>query len=113
MTAPGANAATYAILIGVGDYPQLPAKLRLKGPVNDILALEMALKEKGVPGDHIRTFLDREATYSNIQNAILRLSGDVDHEDVVVLYFSGHGSQMPVQILGGRNNEEPDHLGKR
>lgn len=105
-----AMAATYAILIGVGDYPQLPAMLRLKGPSNDVSALKMVLIEKGVPGDNIRTLLDREATLSNIQTAIHRLAREVDREDVVILYFSGHGSQTPVQVLGGRSNEEPDHL---
>ena len=105
-----AKAATYALLVGVGDYPQLPAKLRLKGPGNDVSAIKMAFIEKGVPADHIRTLLDREATFSNIQTAILRLTHEVDRGDVVVIYFSGHGSQTPVQVLGGRNNEEPDQL---
>lgn len=105
-----ANAATYALLVGVGDYPQLPAKLRLQGPRNDVEAMRGMLSEKGIPTNRIRTLVDREATLANIKSAIQKLTREVRREDLVVLYFSGHGSQAPVDVIGGRRNEENDQL---
>lgn len=105
-----AEAAIHALLVGVGDYPQLDAQYRLKGPVNDVLALSSVFQKKGIPASQIHTLTDRQATRTRIVNAIQRLEQQTRSGDMVVLYFSGHGSQSPVKEGHGRRNEEPDDL---
>lgn len=82
------------MLVGIDEYARsdIPS---LRGCVNDVALVRMLLKEHlGVPNEDIRVVVNQRATKENI---LLRLGATVDSAapgDVVVFYFSGHGSQI-------------------
>lgn len=87
-------AADRALLIGVGDYA-LPGA-RLPGIPQDVATMRELLGELGFDDRHIHTLVDREATLSAIRIAFQRhLIHGVGADDRVVIYFSGHGTQVP------------------
>jgi hypothetical protein len=86
--------AKRALLIGINRYKIPGADLR--GCVNDVVNLKRALVEVcGFPQKGIRTLLDFRATKKNIEAGIERLIKGAKGGDVLVLHYSGHGSNVP------------------
>jgi hypothetical protein len=85
----------WALLIGINEYSYAP---ELNGCVNDALLIaEILLNSFGFPYPNIEMLLDEQATRAGILEAMSRLRDRVDDNSVVVLFFSGHGSQVPDQ----------------
>ena len=82
-----------ALLIGINNYPD-PAS-RLEGCVNDVFLMSSVLQEIGFNAEDIRVVLDERATCAGIRERIdWLLDGTADgHERV--LFYSGHGAQLP------------------
>ena len=93
-----------ALLIGINAYPN-PAN-RLEGCVNDVFTMSSVLQECGFQPEEIRVVLDARATTANILERFHWLLDDVAAGDERVLFYSGHGAQIPA--YGGR--QEIDHL---
>jgi len=87
-----ASAANHALLIGVGQYPNLP-NANLDGPDYDIQALKKLLIRDYVfsPGN-IVSITNSQATKSGIMNAMNDLFTRTSAGDLIFLYFSGHGT---------------------
>lgn len=103
-----AQATDHALLIGVADYPNLPRRLWLNGPVNDVALVRSALLEKGFAAKHIQTLTSRagptvEPTRDNIVRAFAEMANHVKPGDRVFFYMAGHGSQQP---------QPPEHPGR-
>jgi len=82
-----------ALLIGNSSYPADEHNLQtLKGPVKDIAALNRALSDPdaGLFADTDVTLLP-EATSSRAIRALGRFFGSAARDDVLLVYFSGHG----------------------
>ena len=82
-----------ALLIGNSTYPADEHNLQtLKGPVKDIAALNRALIDpgSGLFADVDVTLLP-EATSSRAIRALGKFFGTADRDDVLLVYFSGHG----------------------
>jgi hypothetical protein len=82
-----------ALLIGNSTYPADEHNLQtLKGPVKDIAALNRALIDpgSGLFADVDVTLLP-EATSTRAIRALGRFFGGADRDDVLLVYFSGHG----------------------
>jgi len=82
-----------ALLIGNSSYPADEHNLQtLKGPVKDIAALNRALIDPGTGlfADVDVTLLP-EATSARAIRALGRFFGAADRDDVLLVYFSGHG----------------------
>src|SRR5215467_14603956 len=82
-----------ALLIGNSSYPADEHNLQtLKGPVKDIAALNRALVD---PGSGLFADVDvsllAEATSARAIRALGRFFGAADRDDVLLVYFSGHG----------------------
>jgi metacaspase-1 len=83
-----------ALLVGIDEYerPDIPS---LRGCVNDVALVRLLLKRYlGVPNEDIRVVVNQRATKENI---LRRLAATIERAapgDVVVFYFSGHGSQI-------------------
>ena len=82
-----------ALLIGNSTYPADEHNLQtLKGPVKDIAALNRALID---PGSGLFADIDvtllPEATSSRAVRALGRFFGTAGRDDVLLVYFSGHG----------------------
>src|SRR5207302_243143 len=93
-----------ALLIGINDYPD-PAN-RLEGCVNDVFRMSEVLQEWGfAPGD-IRVVLNDRATTAGILERLQWLLDGAGDGQARVLFYSGHGAQMPD--YGAK--EKVDHL---
>ena len=108
-----AIAADHALLIGVSDYPNLPKRLWLKGPGNDVALMSQTLQALGFEPARMHKLVSRtsrEPTRHNILHAMQQLQADVRAGDHVLLYLAGHGSQQPQPTDHGNRPTEADGL---
>ena len=104
--------ARRALLIGVADYKLLPSGLNskgkpvtdLRGPVNDVNNMKRALLCYGFKEKDIKILINSKATRQNIERVFRQwLIEGTRKGDLVVFYFSGHGSRVP-----DKNGDEAD-----
>lgn len=104
----GAFAASRALLIGVSAYPSSTSIADLHGPRNDVSLMWRYLRESGFSGDEIVVLADgipegpafpasaAEPTYAAIIRELDALAAhDYQDGDMVVIYYSGHGTTLP------------------
>jgi len=93
-----------ALLVGVGAYasPEIPD---LAAPANDVAAVRRALQARGFLPSNIETLVDGQATLPNFRREIEALTRVTTDRDVVVIFFSGHGSQV-----ADGNGDEADEI---
>jgi metacaspase-1 len=89
-----------ALLVGINQYAA--PGMELAGCVNDAYLMSALLQEQGFDADDIRMVVDDRATTAAIQQRIQWLLSDTQAGDVRILYFSGHGVQMPVYGPSGK-----------
>lgn len=94
----------YALLIGIGDYPQDSGWNKIHGD-NDVSIIKVLLLEQGFVEDNIMILKNAEATKSGILSAMDQLRGKAQTGDVVYIQFSGHGQQVT-----DLNGDEEDHF---
>jgi metacaspase-1 len=93
-----------ALLIGINEYPD-PAH-RLEGCVNDTFLISALLQERGFDPEDIRVVLDDRATADGIRERLSWLLDGADDGTERVLFYSGHGAQIP----GYNPAERVDHV---
>ncbi len=93
-----------ALLVGINDYPD-PAN-RLEGCINDVFTMSAVLQESGFDPEDIRVVLNERATARGIMDRLHWLLDGVRDGDERMLFYSGHGAQMPAY----GPNDEPDHV---
>lgn len=93
-----------ALLIGINDYPD-PAN-RLEGCVNDVYLVSSVIQESGFEPEDIRIVLNDRATTQGIMDRLHWLLDGVRDGDQRMLFYSGHGAQMP----GYDAKEQTDHV---
>lgn len=93
-----------ALLVGINDYPDLTN--HLDGCVNDVFLMSSLLQESNFKPEEIRVVLNERATTANIMERLHWLLDDVKDGDERVLFYSGHGAQIPA--YGAQ--DEVDHL---
>lgn len=100
----GAAPTRRALLVGINDYPD-PAN-RLEGCVNDVFLMSSVLQECEFDAEDIRVVLNDRATAAGILERLHWLLDGVKPGDQRVLFYSGHGAQMPAYGV----TDEADHL---
>jgi hypothetical protein len=95
-----------ALLIGVGDYANLPPRLRLQAPGRDVESLRATLIGAGLNAASVATLAQASATRAAILQALADLKRTAEPGDRVLVYFSGHGAQAPARYP----EREPDGL---
>ncbi len=96
--------AKRALLIGINKY-QIPGA-DLRGCVNDVKDLSAALTEfYGFKKPDIKILLDGAATQKAMQAGITALVRGAKKGDILVLHYSGHGSNVPDDE---KNRDEAD-----
>lgn len=86
--------AKRAVLIGVNRYRIPGADLR--GCVNDVINMQKVLTQQyGFSKSDITTLTDLKATQKAMQSAIAQLIRGGRKGDVLLVHFSGHGSNVP------------------
>jgi hypothetical protein len=95
-----------SLLIGINRYPRLVSAFGtpdsdLSGCVNDARAMQRILVERfGFPADLSTLLLDEAATRARILKELRALARAASPEDVVVIYYAGHGSFVQVDAPG-------------
>jgi hypothetical protein len=81
----------WAVVIGVNSYPNVR---RLKYAVNDAMAFCNHLVEYNqVPKENVVLLLDEEANLTRLRSALgVYLKNKASKEDMVIIYFAGHGA---------------------
>jgi hypothetical protein len=93
-----------ALVIGIDHYAHLPYPL--EGCVNDAKVLGALLEDRfDFPAQGVVMLLDEQATRERILSELDRLVEVATEDDVVVVTYSGHGSQMT-----DREGDEADGL---
>ena len=93
-----------ALLVGINRYPNFPPERQLRGCENDVALLHATLRDRfGFPEALITVLTNEQATRDGILGAMNQLADATEVDDAVVLYYSGHGSQM-----SDREGDEPD-----
>jgi hypothetical protein len=88
------SGGTWALLIGVNDYPGV--RYDLRSAVNDMQDVDEALRRRGVTGDRRMVLRDGQATAGVIRAGLDWLGAHAGEDATVVLFYAGH-----VQRLGG------------
>lgn len=100
---------SWALLVGVSDYPkEVVGDLQLAGPKNDVALMIDTLARIGVPAENVTVLADgleqtgatRRADGMPTRAAILARLADLAAKagpgDFVLIHLSGHGSQQPM-----------------
>lgn len=98
-----------ALLVGINEYPD-PGDA-LEGCVNDVFLMSSLLQESEFAAEDIRVVLDHRATAQGIRERLEWLLEGLTQEQVDagrargepverVLYYSGHGAQLPTYGAG-------------
>lgn len=95
-----AQAATRALLIGVSEYPSLPASIQLRGPRRDVPVWRDWLIERGLARNNIRVLADGVGggalpTGQAIRDALRLAAAEAQPGDYWLLMLAGHGSRQP------------------
>jgi len=81
----------WAVVIGVNDYPHFR---KLRYAVNDAKAFyEHLVHYNKIPAENVTLLLDQEADLTKLRSTLgTRLKNKAGKEDMVILYFAGHGA---------------------
>ncbi|MCB0651214.1 MAG: caspase family protein [Saprospiraceae bacterium] len=96
----------WALIIGISGYSHMPA---LRYPDDDayrIFAFLQSPSGGAIPEDQIRILIDEAATKDNIKNAMKEIFWKAGPNDLVFMYFSGHGLKgafLPIDFDGTAN----------
>src|SRR6185295_4044071 len=83
-----------AVLVGIDEYERSDVP-SLRGCVNDVALVRGLLKQYfEVPNEDIRVLVNGRATKANILARLESTIARAEPGDVVVFYYSGHGSQV-------------------
>ena len=95
----------WAVVIGVGVYedPGIRDSTLMHADAQAVYDFLVDRDQGGFPIDHVRLLLDEQATQRNIQSAFTWLMDMTQSDDLVVVYFAGHGSYER-----DRNGDEPE-----
>lgn len=96
----------WALIIGISGYNHMPV---LRYPDDDayrIFAFLQSPAGGAIPEDQIKILIDEAATKSNIKKAMREIFWKAGPNDLVLMYFSGHGLKgafLPIDFDGSSN----------
>lgn len=109
----------WAVVIGIGSYNHMPTLRYTDDDAYRMYAFLKSPEGGALADDHIRLLIDEDATHENIVKAMNDVYGRAGKNDLVFLYFSGHGLKgafLPSDFDGFNNRLEHkeinDILGK-
>jgi hypothetical protein len=96
MDSTGEGRGRWALLVGIDRYPKLGLDWQLDGCVNDVQIMKDALVRRfDFSEDRITVLLNEQATRVGVLAAMEELVRRVGQDEIVVVHYSGHGSQRP------------------
>ncbi|MFT5167964.1 MAG: hypothetical protein ACI8P3_003203 [Saprospiraceae bacterium] len=105
----------WAVVVGVARYTHMPVLKYTDDDAYHIYAFLKSPEGGALPDDQIRVLIDEDATRTNILSAMRQTFLKADENDVVLLYFSGHGLQgsfLPVDFDGYNNKLQHEEIQK-
>jgi hypothetical protein len=96
----------WAVVVGVARYEHMPVLKYTDDDAYQIYAFLKSPEGGALPDKQMRVLIDEDATRTNILRAMRQTFLKADENDVVLLYFSGHGLQgsfLPVDFDGYNN----------
>ncbi len=99
-----------AFLVGINKYPYASSSVQLFGCLNDVRMLKnILIKNYGFTEKEIKILVDENATRQNIISTFENwLIDGTRNGDLVIFYYSGHGSQ--VQDFNGDEADGKDEV---
>lgn len=84
-----AEPKTFALIVGISQYPNLPKDLWLQYPKADAVALAKTL---ALPSDQLLLLTDGQATTAALRNAFKTFLKRPGKDDTVFIFIAGHGN---------------------
>jgi hypothetical protein len=81
---------TYAIVIGISDYAELPKVTFADRSANSFA--ELVRRQYGVTPDHMVTLINEEATGVRLMARLRSMSARLTKNDRLIFYYAGHGA---------------------
>lgn len=89
-----ASAEKRALVIGIGNYPDVDYGWHSINGDNDIAIVCEMLETNGFPSQNIIVLRNAQATYKGILTAFTKLKAHSKAGDIIYIHFSGHGQQI-------------------
>ena len=96
----------WAVVVGIAAYNHMPALRYTDDDAYRIYAFLKSPEGGGLPDDQIQVLIDEDASRQNILDIMERTFVKAGPNDLIVLYFSGHGLQgsfLPYDYDGFNN----------
>ena len=84
----------WAVIVGINSYPKVP---KLKYAVNDALAFyNLLVGYNQIPEENVTLLIGEKATLTNLRSTLgTKLKSNARKEDMVIVFFAGHGATEP------------------
>ncbi len=108
-----AEVKIWAVIVGVSRYEHMPSLKYSDDDAYKIYAFLKSPEGGALPDEQIRLLIDEDATRNNILKALNEVSLKADENDVVMMYFSGHGLEgtfIPIDYNGYQNALKHDEI---
>ncbi len=106
----------YALIVGASRYEHFKSLMYTDDDAYQIYAFLRSPEGGAVPDDHIRILIDESAVAENIYKGLDDIIAMAGPEDMVMVYFAGHGLQgyfVPVDSDGYKNRVEYEDIKDR
>jgi hypothetical protein len=106
----------YALIVGASRYEHFKSLMYTDDDAYQIYAFLRSPEGGAVPDDHIRILIDESAVAENIYKGLDDIIAMAGPDDVVMVYFAGHGLQgyyVPVDSDGYKNRVEYEDIKDR
>ena len=107
------NVKIWAVIVGVARYQHMPVLKYTDDDAYHTYAFLKSPEGGALPDSQIRVLIDEDATRGNILRTMRNVFLRADENDVVILYFSGHGlpgSFLPVDFNGFNNKVKHEDI---
>ena len=101
-----ADVKVWAVIIGVASYSHMPVLRYTDDDAYRMFAFLKSPEGGALKDEQIRILIDEDATKANIQSTMTEVFSKAGDNDLVMLYFSGHGlkgSFLPIDFDGYNN----------
>lgn len=103
----------WAVVVGVSSYNHMPTLRYTDDDAYRMYAFLKSPEGGALADDQIRILIDEDATKEKITRTMSEVFGQAKPNDLVLLYFSGHGlkgSFLPIDFDGYNNKLEHDEI---
>lgn len=103
----------WAVIVGVASYTHMPSLRYTDDDAYQIFAFLKSPEGGALPNDQIKLLIDENATRQNILAAMNEVLLKADENDVVLMYYSGHGLPgmfLPIDFDGYKNSLQHEEV---